>query len=158
MIKINLACGDVILPGYINCDLYNTKADVKCDVTDLSRFEDNSVDEILAQHIIEHFSYPEVDRILLEWKRVLKPGGELIIETPDFYESCKKFVSLPEEQRYTMYGHFFAKSWIDGETHKFLFTKGELWNVLTRAGFKNIDREAPTRYLKQPNLRLICYK
>ena len=61
--KLNLGCGDLILEGYNNCDLYNPKADTKCDVTKLP-FGNESVEEILAQHIIEHFDFHQAFDIL----------------------------------------------------------------------------------------------
>lgn len=79
-IKLNLGCGNIILPGFTNCDLYDEKADIKCDVKDLP-FEDNSVDEIVASHIIEHFDFREAQDVLKEWQRVLKRGGKLWIQS-----------------------------------------------------------------------------
>ena len=54
------------------------------DVTNLSQFEDNSVDLIYASHLIAYFDRQEIIPILKEWNRVLKPGGTLRIATPDF--------------------------------------------------------------------------
>ncbi len=155
VIRLNLGCGNDIREGYINCDLYNEKADRKMGVEKLE-FQDGEVDEIFASHIVEHFDYYAIREILKEWKRVLKPGGKLIIETPDFLESCKRFVLLQEDKQYTMYGHFFAKSWVPGETHKFLYTKRELYLLLDEIGFKDIDFEEPTMHTHSPNLRAVC--
>ena len=84
MIKLNLGCGwrnfgsDWIhIDGgdYGHLD-YN-------DITNLE-FEDNSVDLIYASHVIEYFDINEVKQLLREWRRVLKPGGELRVAVPDF--------------------------------------------------------------------------
>ena len=83
MKKLNLGCGDKILPGYINVDVAEArlgkKPDVLCDLRKLTPFEDQSVDEILSVHVVEHFWRWEVVDILKEWVRVLKPGGKLVI-------------------------------------------------------------------------------
>ncbi|MFH1044955.1 MAG: methyltransferase domain-containing protein, partial [Pseudomonadota bacterium] len=59
MKKLNLGCGDKILPGYLNVDVVESrrgfKPDVICDLHQLTPFEDNSVDEILSVHVVEHF-------------------------------------------------------------------------------------------------------
>lgn len=155
--KLNLGCGDHILEGYVNCDLYNKNADLACDIRKLP-FEDNSIDEIISLHVIEHFDWIECKSVLKEWHRVLKPNGLLILETPDLLETCKKFCDVSEEERFNMYGHIFAKPWIDGEIHKFLFTKNEIAKSLTEAGFTDITFTEPTRYTHQPNLRVEAKK
>ena len=154
--KLNLACGNDILEGYENCDLYNEKAQTKCDVNNLP-YKKDSIEEIFASHIIEHADYYEAKEWLKEWYRVLKEGGKLVVETPDFLESCKKFVLMDEKDRAKMYGHFFAKAWVEGETHKFLYTRRELAMTLIEAGFK-VAFEEPTRHTQNPNLRIIGIK
>ena len=55
MIKLNLGCGVYYKPGYINIDMFESEiADEIADICHLE-YEDNSVDEIEASHIIEHF-------------------------------------------------------------------------------------------------------
>lgn len=84
MIKLNLGCGKDIREGYDNIDIFSQNPKViKGDVTNLSNYQDNSVDEVLALDIIEHFPGVKVLSVLKEWCRVLKPGGLLIIRTPD---------------------------------------------------------------------------
>jgi predicted SAM-dependent methyltransferase len=85
MNKLNLGCGDDILEGWINIDAYNPIAQVKADVSSLP-YDDNFADVILASHVIEHFHFHDGFKVINEWKRVLKPDGKLIIETPDLLE------------------------------------------------------------------------
>lgn len=81
--RLNLGCCDSPKPGYVNVDL---RAYPGVDVVhDLSNFpwpwDDSSVDEIYASHIIEHIA----DRVgvMNECWRVLKPGGRLSLIYPD---------------------------------------------------------------------------
>jgi glycosyltransferase involved in cell wall biosynthesis len=149
-LKLHLACGHDYNPDYINVDLYapdDAVCDVRFDVQKLP-YPDNSVDEIKAFHIIEHFHFFEIKDVLNEWFRVLKPGGKLYLETPDFLETCRSFVEgspvMPiEEWRVLLYGHFFAHPWVPGQTHKFLFTESQLKTNLSWAGFKRVDRVSP---------------
>jgi predicted SAM-dependent methyltransferase len=157
-VKLNLGCGNDLLKGYINCDRYNINADRQIDATDLVDFADNSVDEIYASHLIEHFDFYQAQDVLREWNRALKPGGLLVIETPDLLESCRKFVESDQEVRSMMYGHFFAKPWIAGEIHKFLYTKEQLEAFLMNTGFFGVLFMPPTRYLDNPNIRVRCVK
>lgn len=143
--KLHLACGTDYLEGYENVDLYpqeGAKVDASYDVTTIP-YPDNSIDEIRALHIIEHFDWFQIHNVLREWHRVLKPGGRLVLETPDFLESCKLFTVCDEPTRWLLYGHFFATPWVPGQTHKFLFTEYQLAVTLGNIGFKNVTRIPP---------------
>lgn len=149
-LKLHLACGHDYDDEYINVDLYapeDAVCDVRFDVMKLP-YPDNSVDEIKAFHIIEHFHFFEIQEVLKEWHRVLKPGGRLYLETPDFLETCRSFVEGSpamniEDWRVLLYGHFFAHAWVPGQTHKFLFTETQLRTNLGWAGFKTVNRLPP---------------
>lgn len=143
LIKLNLGCGDEILDGYINCDMDNAKADMLFDAA-IIPFPDNSVDEIRAYHLIEHFPFQKGLSVLKEWFRALKPNGKLIMETPDLLNTCKTFVESDEQSRIILYGHFFA--WPDlspYQAHYFLFTETQMIWSLESVGFTNIQRIKP---------------
>ena len=90
--RLNLGCGYDIREGYTNMDIAPVSDRVvKHDVEDLSDFADNSVSEILAYDIIEHFSIEKIHPIIAEWSRVLHPGGILVIQTPDIEEIFNEF-------------------------------------------------------------------
>lgn len=142
-IRLNLGCGDERIPGFLNCDLYEEKADMRFDAKALP-FPDNTVDEIRAYHLIEHFTFQTAFVVLKEWLRALKPGGILVMETPDFLNTCKKFVEVDEQTRIILYGHFFA--WPDlspGQVHYFLYTETQMRWTLDQCGFVNVQRLAP---------------
>jgi len=98
-IKLNLGCGDTRYPGYINMDLYGDP-DVVCDMQKLP-YNDKIVDRINAQHVLEHIPYAHFIPTLTEWHRVLKIGGLLDIGIPDIELCCKKFIEMPEDQRWS---------------------------------------------------------
>ncbi len=51
-----------------------------CEATDLSRIATEKYDFVISSHTIEHISNPL--KALLEWKRVLKRGGVLLLVCP----------------------------------------------------------------------------
>lgn len=141
--KLNLGCGNDLRVGYINSDLYNDKADVKFDSLVLP-YENDTVDEIMAYHIIEHFPYHKAWRALEEWHRVLKPGGRLHLETPDFLSSCEEYVKRNWEGRRALHGHFFSEAGdSSGQLHYFLLTEYHLQWMLEQKGFKRMKRLEP---------------
>ena len=97
MKKCYLGCGHIDMhgDGYLNVDLRKLPhVDVCCDVSEKLPFEDNSVDEILADSVLEHLphndttgncstTYHKTIKILKEWHRVLKPSGILSIKIPN---------------------------------------------------------------------------
>lgn len=157
-LRLHLACGHDYTEGYINIDLYapeDAVCDARFDVMKLP-YPDNSVDEIKAFHIIEHFHFFEIQEVLKEWYRVLKPGGRLWLETPDFLETCRSFVEGSpsmhiEDWRVLLYNHFFAHAWIPGQTHKFLFTETQLRTNFQWAGFKTFNRLPPASKYVRPD-------
>jgi predicted SAM-dependent methyltransferase len=67
--------------------------DIVGDCSDLSRFADESVDEIYASHVLEHLGYVgKLPAALAEFHRVLKLGGVVRISVPDFEALCRLFL------------------------------------------------------------------
>ena len=79
-IKLNLGSGTELLEGFINVD-FAGNPEVKHDLNNYPYpFKDNSVDYILASHIIEHLDVPLM--FLRECRRILKKGSLILIKTP----------------------------------------------------------------------------
>jgi len=156
-IKLNLGCGIVYKPGYLNIDKFNSAlADEICDAQDLP-FDSNTVDRIEAIHLIEHFDYIHSKYVLSEWFRVLKPFGKLIIETPDLEKSFKKFNILPLEMKKVTLQWIYG---IDspGMQHKTGFSFKLIKDLLKEIGFEKISKEEPKTYLYEPGMRISCQK
>lgn len=58
-----------------------TEVSVVGDAQDLSAFENSSLDFVIANHLLEHLEYPADG--LLEFQRVLRPGGLVYLALPD---------------------------------------------------------------------------
>lgn len=54
------------------------------DCTDLSRFDDDSFDVVFASNLLEHLDREQSARLLQGARRVLRPGGRLILMQPNF--------------------------------------------------------------------------
>lgn len=83
--RLNVGCGRNTLEGWINMDCVplpgvDIVADLECCALQPLPLEDNSVDEFLLQHVIEHIRAPLP--LMQELHRVAKPNARAIIRTP----------------------------------------------------------------------------
>ena len=160
-LRLNLGCGDKILPGYVNVDVAFDRGGRRPDlVSDLHRLPlpDGCAEEILAVHVVEHFWRWEVVDVLREWVRLLKPGGRMILECPNLRSACEAFLADPEKgadpgpagQR-TMWVFYGDPRWQDPlMVHRWGYTPESLAQVMAEAGLSDI-RQAPAQFkLREP--------
>lgn len=88
--RLDVACGANKTPGFFGVDIAKTK-DVDA-VWDLEKFPwpfpDNSVDEIVCNHYIEHTK--DLIAFMNELYRIMVPGGTAIIRAP-YYNSMRSW-------------------------------------------------------------------
>ncbi len=136
--KLNLGCGFDKRVGYINIDI---RGEVHPNVVgDIGKipypYDKESIDEIIAKDILEHFPFSSVDLLIKEWNRILKRGGRIYIQVPDL-EYMAREVILSKK-----YGFKKISFWLYGEQnypanfHKSGFTILTLTILLEQAFFK----------------------
>ena len=127
------------------------KPDVVASITDMSPVATGAVDAIWSHHNIEHVFAHEVALVLAEFFRVLRPGGEVLLATPDLQAVAEQIVAgRLESPIYTseageisaldvVYG---LRSDIEGGreymAHRTGFTMRTLARKFTQAGFAEI--------------------
>lgn len=124
-IKLHIGCGNNILDGFINIDKYVKDEKVyEFDILNLP-FKDSTVEEILAEHVLEHLSFAEEKLFFLEARRVLVAGGILKVEVPDmewvFYEFCKQKDFFVDFYQVGSIDHYFGNG----------LENNNRWGVLT---------------------------
>lgn len=110
LVRIELGSGPHGEPGFFHVDAVKVgNVDKEGDVRNLNWLSDNSVDELYSAHTVEHISYTEIEPVLQEWCRVLKPAGKLTIKMPDLDFLCRAYVEgihSTEEVMVAIFGGF----------------------------------------------------
>jgi predicted SAM-dependent methyltransferase len=111
--------------------------------TNLSAFDDDSVLEIYASHVIEHLGYAqELPVALGEFLRVLEPGGMLRAGVHDLNALCALFLdpALNFEERFHVMRMMFGGQINRADFHYVGLNEEFLRKYLQDAGFVDIAR------------------
>ena len=101
-LRLNLGCGNILIPGYTNVDLYSPNADVKEDIRNMT-FKQNSAIEIIAQQVLEHLPYRDVFETLKHWYNILDFGGTIEIGSPDIEFLFQGFLEGSDNEKWQKY-------------------------------------------------------
>lgn len=109
--KINFGCGKRVWAGFYNIDaIHNPGAERAPELLHAIRFTpdgqvenpiplaDGCADELYAMHVIEHVYRWEANALVLEWARLLKSGGRLILELPNIEAAAKNLLAGQPDQ------------------------------------------------------------
>jgi predicted SAM-dependent methyltransferase len=111
--------------------------------SDLSNFPDGTFEAVYSSHVLEHFDYLELEKVLREWKRVLIPGGKIYASVPDL----DTIASLLIKRKWSDFeGQFLLMRMIFGghidkfDYHYTGLNQTILTHFLHAAGFINIQK------------------
>jgi hypothetical protein len=169
MTKIHAGSGTVYLEGYINIDITGLLASehpelvehnkttvdkyykfpfrgnkdnvVVDEIMDMRKltYEDNSVDELLTVNTIDHMKKEDFISAAIDWYRVLKPGGKLIIDIDDRRKQAGLLANAEsnEEIEWAL-RLIYCDHMKEGRSHLWGYTRKYLRDILTTIGFKFI--------------------
>jgi len=149
-LHLHLGCGPKYLPGFVNIDANPLRQidmwlDVRCGLP----FANQSVESIYSTHMIEHLYPDELEELLRECARVLKPRAGLRLIVP----SLRSAVLAYQENRRDWFcdsfprhfdsvgGRFSNFVFCDGQ-HRTAFDFGYLEEVLSKTGFGQVQESA----------------
>jgi len=122
--------------------------DILCSMTDMHPVATGSIDAIWSSHNLEHLHRHEVPVALAEFKRVLRPGGQILLTLPDLQRIAELVAAdgLEDEAYSSPAGPISPLDMIYGHTpslargnhymaHKTGFTARSLGQLLSEVGF-----------------------
>lgn len=153
--RLNVGCGKRVMEGWVNCDIARDPEaerdpEIICDAKQIP-LEDECADVLQAIHLFEHFYRWQIDDVLKEWKRLLKPGGLLILELPNLVKCCQNYLEgrmrggkNPDQlSRWGIYGD--PRTGNPYMNHPWGYAPDELISLLKEAGFQKAA-ERQTEY------------
>lgn len=129
-IKLNLGGGNTVIDGFINVDRKTGQ-----EVYPLE-YPENSVSEIRASHILEHFGLREIGSVLKDWYSKLVPGGLIKIAVPDL-DKIVDMIKNKTDEKAVMYLMGDQKD--SNHYHKSAFDKASLVDIMKHVGFVNVQ-------------------
>jgi len=128
-IKLNLGCGRKYRRDYINVDIIpELEPDELLDLNGPWLWQDNTIDEILAEDVVEHLD--DVVHFIEEAWRVLKPRGRLIIRTV-YYTSVNYWIDPTHKRAF----HECSFDYFDPSTEF-----GRMYGYYSHARFEIMQR------------------
>lgn len=160
--RLNLGCGKRVFKGdWINVDIFDAASAegieyVKADISQRLPFDDGVADEVFSCHVIEHLWPWDVDAILKEWLRVLKPGGKFVVECPNLLGAAMILSAAETLQDGELWKHAMFCFYGDPkdhnieQRHKWGYTPKTLGSLLVGIGLKDV-RQAPAQFkMREP--------
>lgn len=132
------------------------------DLTKPLPFDANSVSFIYGSHVLEHLYLIDAQKLLVECKRVLKPGGVIRLVVPDLNAFVKEYLAsknggkntsaaadrfndqLAFRSRTPPQGNVLFKLyalWKDFHHHKWMYDSDSLIQYVQDAGFVEVEQK-----------------
>lgn len=140
----------------------------------------NSVDHILSSHFLEHVFPEDCERILNNYKDILKPGGTLHIILPDLGKLIRlyneaKAANVPNAADILIKDSLLSKYSIGsfkyrllefgggfGLQHRWMYDYASIHNIVTNMDFEIIqnDEKNPSNYFRKDDdsVHIVCRK
>ena len=159
--RLNLGCGRYVLSGFTNIDSKSWhEGVVVADIVSLKSIHTDSVDFIYAAHCLQCLVPRKlVPTALVNWYRVLKRGGQIIIEVPTLVPLMTKYLNKEVSIEKLIQGVYGVDE--DGIRQTICFDFDYLSRLLIQIGFKDIKQiEQPpySKHDKTTNLVVVGWK
>lgn len=134
-LNLNLACGDSKIKDCINIDLNLTLKPDLCANAKFLPFKNESIDNIIFSHAIEHIPEIQHEELLFEFRRVLKASGELLISYPEFKKVAQNYIDNAQGRRDFWKATIYGLQRYAGDYHVALMDSDYFKDFLREVGF-----------------------
>ncbi len=143
--NLEIGSGPLRKPGWLTVDKC-LGADIYWDLNKKLPFRNDEFETIYSSHVLEHFSFKELQRLLAELYRILKPGGIMSVCVPDAQIYIDIYNNKKDSRKLnlTQYQPAFISEesmdalnylfYMNGQ-HKHMFDRDSLIYHLSSAGF-----------------------
>ena len=143
--RLNWGCGGHTLPGWINSDQKDDPSiDLSCDIRLGLPLESDSIDYAVSIHALPEVPLDGIVPVLLELRRVLKPGGVLRLALPDLLKGVaayqrgdRDYFLVPDEDARSLGAKLITQLVWYGYSRT-LFVPEFVEELLYRAGFSRV--------------------
>ena len=122
--KIEFGCGETpTKENFKTCDIRNVPGvDFVCAAWNIDKHVNpNSVDEIFSRHFFEHLTFPQGERVLEVWYKILRPGGICEMMLPDM--------------------NFHINQWVNQRDNPKKFKHAKVKNIVSFLKVKNLNNK-----------------
>lgn len=122
---VNLGCGPHLPAGWLNVDVSDqVGAELVADVLDGLPIESGTAHRVYLGHVLEHVPWDQVPAFLEECRRLLIPGGLVMVVGPDVERVVRSFAAGLEPWE------LVESTWESDQVH---MTDGEPWEEARHA-------------------------
>lgn len=110
-------------------------------------FSDATFDGVFSEHVFEHFTLADAQKLASEIVRILKPGGTLRVIVPDAETIMRKYFADPRDlmirrMPVTTAAEAVNSYFRQNQEHQFMYDYESLSKMLIDAGFAKVCRQA----------------
>lgn len=142
--KLEIGCGQRPTPGYIHNDINAFDGvDIVGNPWEIN-LEDDSLEEVVALGVVEHFTYAQVDLVFQNIRRMLKSGGCFLFDVPDISVWCQYVADhfsgkqVPFNLEHLMSTIYGWQRW-PGDEHKSGWYRTNIEETMRKAGFNKFE-------------------
>lgn len=142
-------------PLYSDDDHRTYPVDVVCDARKIP-IPDGHGGFVFSSEALEHFPWAETTDVLREWTRLVRPGGTIRVETPDFAAACQQILTTDTlECDRAMNQIFYGGQSTPLDFHQSLHTPRTLTAQMEELGLKvvNVQRGFECGWLRVDAVR-----
>lgn len=147
--RLNWGCGLRTVPGWVNSDVYFAQGvDLVRDIRLGLPVEANTFDYVVSIHALPEIPYLDMDLVLGELFRVLKPGGWLRLGLPDMDKAILAYAQnnpgyflIGDDVIRSLAGKMIVQLTWFGRS-RMMFTFDFMGEMLARNGYRHVTQTA----------------